>query len=221
MDKQSMERELRIENARLVKLVDTLNGEIASLLYDNRRLKELEEENAILRKAKILSSLDYGHTLDEAKRNLEKMLTPDGRKEVENIYREYIRMEVSEDTLGRDLEDIFDGDIHDMMECYGLKRAFELEEIGFPEDTTLETDDSLIEVANFHCESYEERKGYLPIDTVEKAIKYFTENGFVVREIPKEDAIATIVVRRDKELYETILNTDENSELYDIDDLNW
>lgn len=61
-----------------------------------------------------------------------------------------------------------------------MTKVFELEEIGF--DTTLETESSLIKIADFHCRSYDDRDRYLPIDTVEKAIDYFSENGFAVRE---------------------------------------
>ena len=55
---------------------------------------------------------------------------------------------------------------------------YSLEEIGF--DTTYETVGSLLNIARYHCQSYEDRQGYLPIDTVSKAIKYLTENGFKV-----------------------------------------
>lgn len=58
---------------------------------------------------------------------------------------------------------------------------YEVEEIGF--DTFVQTECELIDTARFHCTSYDERKYYLPIDTVERAIKYLTENGFKVREI--------------------------------------
>lgn len=58
---------------------------------------------------------------------------------------------------------------------------YSLEEIGF--DTTYETVSSLLNIARVHCEAYEDRQEYLPIDTVSKAIKYLTENGFRVTEI--------------------------------------
>lgn len=56
---------------------------------------------------------------------------------------------------------------------------YKLTEIGF--DETLETEESLIAVANYHCKSYgQKRKHYLPINTVDDAIKYFTENAFEI-----------------------------------------
>lgn len=58
---------------------------------------------------------------------------------------------------------------------------YALEEIGF--ETTYETVPSLILIARWHCKSYEDRKGYLPIDTFSKAVRYLTENGFRVTEI--------------------------------------
>lgn len=62
-----------------------------------------------------------------------------------------------------------------------------IEEIGF--DTFVQTERELIDMAHFHCTSYDERKHYLPIDTVEQAIKYLTENGFRVREIADKNDI--------------------------------
>lgn len=58
---------------------------------------------------------------------------------------------------------------------------YEVEEIGF--NTSVLTKCELINMAYFRCTSYDERKRYLPIDTVEQAIKYLTENGFMVREV--------------------------------------
>ena len=54
-------------------------------------------------------------------------------------------------------------------------------EIGF--DSSVETDESIIEVANEHCGNYEDREHLLPINTVEKAINYFENFGFTVQEI--------------------------------------
>lgn len=59
---------------------------------------------------------------------------------------------------------------------------FLLEEVGF--DTSVESKDSLISVANHHCNSYPRRTEYLPIDTVDEAIYYLENNGFRVREVP-------------------------------------
>ena len=59
-------------------------------------------------------------------------------------------------------------------------KFYELREIDF--DTTKETEASLIKIAECHCSAFAERAFYLPIDTLEKAIKYFTENGFEVYE---------------------------------------
>lgn len=64
---------------------------------------------------------------------------------------------------------------------------YEVEEIGF--DTFVQTERELIDTAHFHCTCYDERKHYLPIDTVEQAIKYLTENGFKVREIADKNDI--------------------------------
>ena len=58
---------------------------------------------------------------------------------------------------------------------------YKLTEIGF--NSSIETAESLIATAQTHCEQYEDRKHYLPIDTVEKAIKYWTECSFAVEEI--------------------------------------
>ena len=58
---------------------------------------------------------------------------------------------------------------------------YEVEEIGV--DTYLWSERTLNEMANLHCKSFEGREHYLPIDTVEQAIKYLTENGFKVREV--------------------------------------
>lgn len=60
------------------------------------------------------------------------------------------------------------------------QKTFYLTEIGY--DTSIETENSLIEVANTHCNSYTDRKQYLPINTLSKAIKYFKENGFNIIE---------------------------------------
>ena len=57
---------------------------------------------------------------------------------------------------------------------------YELYEIGF--DTFVLTEYELIETARFHCNSYD-RVSYLPIENVAQAKRYFTENGFTVREI--------------------------------------
>ena len=54
-----------------------------------------------------------------------------------------------------------------------------VEEIGI--DEFPQTEQELIDTAHFHCTCYEDRTHYLPIDTVEKAIKYLEENGFKVR----------------------------------------
>ena len=53
-----------------------------------------------------------------------------------------------------------------------------VEEINF--NTFPQTEQELIETARFHCNCYEDRKHYLPIETKEQAIKYLEENGFKV-----------------------------------------
>ena len=58
---------------------------------------------------------------------------------------------------------------------------YEVEEIGF--DTYLWSERTLIDMANLHCKSFEERGHYLPIDSVGKAITYLEENGFKVWEV--------------------------------------
>lgn len=58
---------------------------------------------------------------------------------------------------------------------------YELYEIGF--DTFVLTETELIETARFHCSSCEDRASYLPIENVVQAKRYFTENGFTVREV--------------------------------------
>ena len=62
---------------------------------------------------------------------------------------------------------------------------FLLEEIGF--DTSIESKDSLISVANHHCNSYPRRTEYLPINTVDEAIYYFENNGFKVKKVTDYD----------------------------------
>ena len=146
------------------------------------------------------------------------MRTPEGKKRLEEIYNWHTRLDMSDGSLNYDLDNVFNGDIYEMMDFYGAKRVFELSEIGFEKDATLETESSLIDCAKFHCESYDDRASYLPIDTVEKAIKYFTENGFTVEEVRKSDAIATLEVKNDKELYRTIKGLDD-TELYDEEDV--
>lgn len=54
-----------------------------------------------------------------------------------------------------------------------------LTEIGY--DTSVETEESLIQIAQCHCEQYDDRTMYLPIDTLEKAVKYFEDFGFEVK----------------------------------------
>ena len=60
---------------------------------------------------------------------------------------------------------------------------YEVEEIGI--DTYFWTAQQLIDMANLHCKSFEERGHYLPIDSVGKAIMYFEENGFKVQGVEK------------------------------------
>lgn len=66
---------------------------------------------------------------------------------------------------------------------------YKLTEIGF--NSSIETAESLIATAQTHCKQYEDREHYLPIDTVEKAIKYWTECSFAVEEI--EELINEII----------------------------
>ena len=61
-------------------------------------------------------------------------------------------------------------------------RKFSLTEIGF--DTSVETEEDLIKIAQFHCSSYDDgREKLLPINTVDKAIEYFNNYGFEVKEL--------------------------------------
>lgn len=61
-------------------------------------------------------------------------------------------------------------------------RKFLLTEIGF--DSSEETENSLIKVAEDHRKSYDdERKLLPPITTVEKAVEYFERYGFEVKEL--------------------------------------
>ena len=85
------------------------------------------------------------------------------------IYREVLKM-VHKDEC-EDLSDLSEDDF----------AMYSVEEIGF--ETSYESVSSLLFLARYHCESYEDRQGYLPIDTVSKAIKYLTENGFKVTEV--------------------------------------
>ena len=63
-----------------------------------------------------------------------------------------------------------------------MTRMFELTEIGF--DTSIETEEDLIQIANEHCSSYDDgRENLLPIDTVNKVIIYFNNYGFKVKEL--------------------------------------
>ena len=67
-----------------------------------------------------------------------------------------------------------------------MTRYFKLTEIGF--DTSIEDEQSLVEIAHEHCSSYDdEREQLLPIDTVDKAIKYFTDYAFEVEELFAEE----------------------------------
>ena len=59
---------------------------------------------------------------------------------------------------------------------------YKLTEIGF--DTSIETAESLIEIAECHCRSYDDERVDIPtIDTVEKAIEYFENYGFKVEKV--------------------------------------
>lgn len=58
---------------------------------------------------------------------------------------------------------------------------FKLIEINFEDDFSIESTESLIRAAHEHCEHYPERAHYLPIDDLEKAIKYWVENNFRVK----------------------------------------
>jgi len=60
-------------------------------------------------------------------------------------------------------------------------KHYKLTEIGY--DTSIETEQSLIVVAQEHCSSYDDREQYLPIDTVDKAINYFETHAFEVTEV--------------------------------------
>lgn len=62
-------------------------------------------------------------------------------------------------------------------------KKFMLVEIGF--DSSVETSDSLVVAAREHCKGYDDRERYLPIDTVDQAIKYWEDFGF--RVIPYDD----------------------------------
>lgn len=60
-----------------------------------------------------------------------------------------------------------------------MAKMYKLYEIGY--DTSIETKESLIRIANEHCDSYnDEREILLPINTIEKAINYFRQYGFEV-----------------------------------------
>lgn len=56
-----------------------------------------------------------------------------------------------------------------------------LTEIGY--DSSRETAETLVDIANEHCSSYEDRQEYFPITTVAEAIKYFNTFGFQVVEV--------------------------------------
>lgn len=77
--------------------------------------------------------------------------------------------------------------IHDFVKGNGTIKQYLLTEIDF--DTSLETEKSLIRVAQEHCSSYDdERTELLPIDTLEKAINYFNSWGFEVAECSEQEA---------------------------------
>lgn len=57
-------------------------------------------------------------------------------------------------------------------------RIYILKEPSF--DTAFYTEERFILAAQLHCKSFEDRKDFLPIETAEAAIKYFTCNGFDV-----------------------------------------
>lgn len=72
-----------------------------------------------------------------------------------------------------------------------MKSYFKLTEIGF--DTSIESADSLIEIAQDHCSSYtDDRVKLLPIDTLDKAIRYFTNYGFEVTELKAKEDVCPI-----------------------------
>lgn len=108
------------------------------------------------------------------------------RKEVEHLKNEISSLEVDLSIAKGEFDSKEDDDVVNMMEDLSDLSEddfamYSVEEIGF--ETSYESVSSLLFLARYHCESYEDRQAYLPIDTVSEAIKYLTENGFKVTEV--------------------------------------
>lgn len=58
---------------------------------------------------------------------------------------------------------------------------YKVQEIGF--DYSIETADSLIELAQTHCAHYPDRDSLQPINTLDKAIAYLNKFGFTTEKI--------------------------------------
>lgn len=90
-----------------------------------------------------------------------------------------------------------------------MNKFYELTEIGF--DTTKETKSSLIKIAEQHCSAFTERSYYHPIDTLDKAICYLTDNGFEIVEytITDEAVLLTNTYKKQPKTYTvTFINCD-------------
>lgn len=76
---------------------------------------------------------------------------------------------------------------------------FLLNEIGF--DTSLESENSLIDIAEEHRKSYDdERVNYPKITTLYQALKYFNDYGFKVIEL-NNDSIDVLAYDLNKIIY--------------------
>ena len=76
---------------------------------------------------------------------------------------------------------------------------FLLNEIGF--DTSLENENSLIDIAEEHRKSYDdERTNYPKIITLDQALKYFNDYGFKVIEL-NNDSIDVLAYDLNKIIY--------------------
>ena len=82
-----------------------------------------------------------------------------------------------------------------------MNKFYELTEIGF--DTTKETETSLINIAEQHCSAFTERSYYRPIDTLDKAICYLTDNGFEIVEytITDDTVLITNTYKKQPKIY--------------------
>lgn len=95
---------------------------------------------------------------------------------------------------------------------------YDLYEIGY--DHSLEVNETLIENAQYHCEQYPERTKYLPITTVEQAIKYWTNFGFEVKPLREGSIVRVSTATDDDELNEFLDEHGDEIIINEVDELD-